>query len=96
MENVQKFKTFIKKRFRNARSGEYKEINDYCLGRIIGIQDVICNSNMDIAYGVVLIRDDNGNEIGCKTTAICTEEKYERFKQIIERHYPELCEFDVE
>lgn len=57
-------------------------------GIIYGVQYALCrNTEIDWIYTMALKR---------KTVAFeCTEEQYDRFKEIMEELYPNFCEFDV-
>ena len=67
---------------RNHKFGE----NAYVRGRISGIKLVVCDgsdkfANCEIDEGI-LIKSE------------CTPEQYDEFMNIVEKHYPGLCEFD--
>lgn len=80
---MRKFYTFIKK--------EHK-LGDrlYVHGRIHGFMTLICEEDQGVPSGVGVF--GSGTIFVTKTT----EEKYAKFKEVVEKHYPGLCEFDVE
>lgn len=80
---MRKFYTLIKK--------EHK-LGDrlYVQGRIHGFMTLICEEDETIPSGIGV------NEVGTIFVTVTDEEKYAKFKEIVERHYPGLCEFDVE
>ena len=63
--------------------------NEYVLGRISGLQYAYCDGNPVIGHATQRGED--------KTIFIaeCSEDKYEKFKTVVEELYPGLCEFDV-
>lgn len=83
-----KYRTLIKK---NHKFGE----NEYVQGRISGIQEVICdrdrngvdNPAVEVLYDVM--------NTGLVLTTLCSQEQYDRFAELVEKHYPGLCVFDV-
>lgn len=82
------FNTLIKK---DHKFGE----NEYVHGRISGMQEMICDGNNN---GV----DEPGYAmwhipgVGEVLVTYCEPEKYESFKNLVEKHYPGLCEFDYD
>lgn len=60
--------------------------NAYVMGRISGMQLVICEC--DDKFPITEIEE------GHILTTKCTLKQYEDFMNLIEKHYPGLCEFD--
>ena len=84
MERI--FNTLIKK---DHVDGE----NEYIQGRISGIQEIVCDglrNGIDEPCCPTWDVADAGKVI----MTICEPEKYETFKNLVDRHYPGLCEFD--
>lgn len=74
------FNTLVKKE--HAKFGDNKYVN----GRISGIGYMINESDMNFA-------NTHGNEGFIYINKFTTDE-YEKFKEIVEKLYPGLCEFD--
>ncbi len=82
------FATLIKK---EHKLGE----NNYVIGRINGIMEILCNGKRNgIDEPVIAGRSIPG--VGELMLTQCEPEQYESFKDLIERHHPGLCEFDVD
>lgn len=63
--------------------------NAYVRGRISGFMEVLCGRSASPTY----FEAKNGSaHMGVR----CTEEQYRAFRELVEKRYPELCEFDVE
>lgn len=80
---MRKFYTFIKKE--HKLGGML-----YVQGRIHGFMTLICEEDQGIPSGIGV------SESGTIFVTETTEEKYAKFKKVVEKHYPGLCEFDVE
>lgn len=69
--------------------------NRYVHGRISGYKELICDG---IRNGI----DEPGYcnrmipEVGLVMRSYCEPEKYDTFKDHVERYYPGLCEFDCD
>jgi hypothetical protein len=59
-------------------------------GRISGIQCVICEVYKEKTVGFANKRVDDGDIL----QVMCTQEQYDKFAEIVERYYPELCTFN--
>ena len=83
-----KFKTLIKETHKHG-------MNEYVHGRISGYKEVMCD-------GVRNGFDEPGFAfkhvpgIGSVHTTVCEPEQYEKFKDLVEKHYPGLCEFNYQ
>lgn len=61
---------------------------DYVRGRISGFLEVLCGKNTRPNYF--------DPDTGITHMAVsCTEEQYRVFRELVEKRYPNLCEFDV-
>ena len=95
-----------KKNFKTLIKNDHKfSSNKYVQGRIFGIAEIIC----ELYGGQERVIDSKGKERtrvtyhgGFRTNKDetirylqmkCTTEQYERFKALVEEHYPSLCEF---
>lgn len=74
---IRKFKTFI--------SGAFVD-NDYVLGRITGVMDLICKENPidNIGYGL----DKTSTYVILVTRT--TQKRYDKFIEIVKAWYPKL------
>lgn len=82
------FATLIKK---EHKLGE----NEYVQGRINGIMEILCNGKRNgIDEPAIAGRRIPG--VGELMLTECEPEQYEVFKNLIEKHHPGLCEFDVD
>ena len=63
--------------------------NDYVVGRIMGVNYVICNGVPGKGYGMIM-NDDGSNFF----RTVCTADQYTAFAKIVEELYPGLCIFD--
>ncbi len=67
--------------------------NSYVRGKIHSYKELICDGERDgiskpaFAWKVV-------SGVGEVIATVCTQEQYDRFSQMVEKHYPGLCEFD--
>lgn len=66
--------------------------NQYIEGRISGLMEAICHENpgKDILYG------KGKNELGMIHMTKTSEERYDKFIEIVEQEYPGLCVFNYE
>lgn len=87
-----KIRTFVKMEY-TAPNGKKIELNDYIKGRVHGFMTILCGE--DKIYANRRISNDDGEIAGYMFTTYTTEEQYEQFKQVVNRHYSDLCEFDV-
>lgn len=63
------------------------------LYKLMGYLEVICDydrGNNNIKRPIVHNWKD-----GSVIAVVCTQEQYDTFKELAERNYPKLCEFDV-
>lgn len=69
-------------------------MNDYVLGRVSGILEVICDGKRNgiDEPGVDAMWEIPG--VGSTFTTLCEPEQYEQFANLIEKHYPGLCIFN--
>lgn len=77
------FETKVRK---NRKFGQ----NDFVLGRIVGIQSVICDD--DPCMGGYNMREAKDGSIILVTR--CTTGQYARFAEIVQTSYPGLCKFN--
>lgn len=63
--------------------------NDYMVGRIRGVNYVICNGGSCIEYATI---EHGDGSIDFRTE--CTADQYTAFAEIVEEMYPGLCVFD--
>ena len=85
MEN---FKTLIGKGFRSKKDGRTVLTNDYIIGRVNGIEYVLCGHCGEYKH-----RTMYGNNNEFVIVSYCTKEDYENFATEVEKLYPGLCEF---
>ena len=81
------FDTLVKK---NHKLGG----NEYVTGRIHGMMEAICRNEDGFDEPVPCLWHIPG--VGDVMTTYCEPEKYESFKNLVEKNYPDLCEFDVD
>lgn len=74
--------------------------NEYVQGVIMGVMTSVCRDCVDddfltfISKGTIRILRDK--QTGDHIYTICTtDELYDKFKSIVEREYPNVCEFDI-
>jgi bifunctional ADP-heptose synthase (sugar kinase/adenylyltransferase) len=65
----------------------------YVAGRISGILAGIIGDDEPGKQLCRTLENDNNNQM--IITAVTTKKKYEKFKRIVEKHYPGLCLFDI-
>lgn len=71
--------------------------NEYVRGRISGIQSLICVKGFPFkvmnkcGHAVATIYKEG---VGHILTVRTTQKKYDKFKEVVEKLYPDLCEFD--
>lgn len=68
---------------------------EYERGRIAGIMYACCfddEEDEDLNKGATTVSEECDGEL---VTVRCTEERYTRFKRLMEDGYPGLCEFNV-
>ena len=80
--DVKKFKTLVKKE-------EGLGDNEYVRGRISGIIIALCYDENKHPY-----RWSHADEKGRVITIRCTDEQYDKFKEIVDECYPNLCQFN--
>lgn len=85
MEN---FKTLIRKGYRSKENGRTVLTNDYIIGRVNGIEYVLCGHCGEYKRRAMHC-DNNGFVI----ISYCPKEDYENFATEVEKLYPGLCEF---
>lgn len=85
MEN---FKTLIGKEFRSKKDGRTVLTNDYIIGRVNGIEYVLCGHCGEYKHRAI-----HSNINGFVIISYCTKEDYENFATEVEKLYPGLCEF---
>ena len=67
--------------------------NDYIRGKIHSYKELICDGERDgltkpaFAWNII-------SGVGHAIATECTQEQYDHFSQMVEKHYPGLCEFD--
>ena len=61
---------------------------EYVRGKISGYQDIICDRDEERSFANIMA------EKGVILTTKCTELQYDAFRQMVEKHYPGVCEFD--
>ena len=71
---------------------EVKISNDYTLGRIRGIEYVMCGGAPGANFGTMYCPTNGRHLFGTE----CSDEEYLAFKTMVERLYPGLCIFDGE
>lgn len=66
--------------------------NDYVLGRISGYKNILCDGDRDgiSKPGFGMFSTEIGTIMACK----CTLEEYNKFIDLVNKHYPGLCVFD--
>lgn len=85
---MEKFKTLIRKGFRSKNNGRTILTNDYIIGRVNGIEYVLCGHCGEHKYSAMY--GDNNEFV---IISYCTKEDYENFATEVEKLYPGLCEF---
>ena len=65
--------------------------NEYVIGRIMGVNYVICNGVPRRGYP--MYKNDDGSHV---FRTVCTAEQYRTFTKTVEELYPGLCIFDCE
>lgn len=82
-----KFKTLVKEEHKFGT-------NEYVLGTINGFKQLVCDGKRNgfDEPGVAPLWQMPG--VGMMFTSLCTQEQYDTFAQLVEKHYPGLCEFD--
>jgi hypothetical protein len=69
--------------------------NNYVIGRIHGMMEVICDGNED-GFNKPELCLWHIPGVGDVMTTYCEPGKYESFKNLVEKHYPNLCEFNYD
>lgn len=89
------FDTIIKKTYNSPYGDKVVNCNDHIVSRISGFSTALCDSD----DGVTVVNRRNAEEPSSPVygwmTVHTTEEQYERFKELVIKHYGDLCEFDV-
>lgn len=85
---MEKFKTLIRKEYRSKNNGRTLWTNDYIIGRVNGIEYVLCGHCGEYKH-----RTMYGNNNEFVIVSYCTKEDYENFATEVEKLYPGLCEF---
>ena len=95
MNNRRVFDTIINKTYNSPYRDAVVECNKYIVGRVSGFSTAICDSE----YGVTMRSSRNAEEpdstIYSYLTVYTTEEQYKRFKELVVKHYGDLCVFDA-
>ena len=90
MTIMKQFSTLIKGEIRGTTKNG-KEIivplTDWMVGKICGIQHVFCDTVSDTMCAIY--HDERGTII----TTNCNEENYKQFISVVEKLYPDQCEF---
>lgn len=68
--------------------------NNYVKGRIGGYKELICDGEND-GLRKPSYAWDYIPGVGEFVDTVCSKEQYDRFRALVERHYPGLCEFDL-
>lgn len=69
--------------------------NEYIQGRIAGYKELLCDGDRNGIDKPALGMRTN-SEVGMLYVTMCEPEKYEIFKDLVEKHHPGLCEFDYQ
>ena len=89
------FNTIINKTYISTFNGREIKCNDYILGRIMGFSNILCDSDYGVTVMIANGEDDPAYDTRFWFTVNTTEEQYEQFKQLVEKCYPGLCEFNT-
>lgn len=84
-----KFSTILKESYK-GRNGNTLYCNDYVKGIVLGYLMGLSEDHLQFRYLTI-----NYKTSDMVFTVTCTEEKYKKFKTLVEFSYPELCEFDI-
>lgn len=91
MDEKRMFKTMVKN---GTEMGKWKG-RPYAIGRIHGFMTIICDGGHS-EYASISVNDDERRYVGRVLITKCTEEQYQEFKNVVERNYPGLCDFDID
>lgn len=89
MGEKRKFATLIKD---GEEGSVFGARNGYVVGRICGFMEVLCGLLTGGQTKGFLKRTEDGVIL----YAECTAEQYDKFRELTESHYPNVCEFDYQ